>query len=75
VKTAGAEAPSTVVAHSNSNFLRMVDTPENLGSDGRGNVKHSTTILAFHLNNIGWNNVSVRSTAKRTFNMFSFVQL
>jgi hypothetical protein len=75
VETAGAEASSTVVAHSNSNLLRMVGTPGNLGSDSRLNVKHSTTILAFHLNNIGGNNVSVRSTAKRAFNRFSFAQL
>jgi hypothetical protein len=72
MKTAPAEALPTVIAYSNSNFLRMVETSGKLGSDGLGNLKHSSTILAFHLNNIGCDNVCVRSTAKRTIDRFSF---
>jgi len=75
VKTAPAEALPTVVAHPNSNLFRMANTPRNLGPHGWRNLKHSPTILAFHLNNIGRNNVSVRSTAKRTLDRFSFAQV
>jgi len=72
MKTAPAEALPTVIAYSDSNFLRMVETSGKFGSDGCGNLKHSSTILAFHLDNVGCDNVSVRSTAKRTLDRFSF---